>query len=261
MNTSMHHDAFQTVAQDDALCRALFEQAAAGLWLASPEGRYVRVNPAYARLLGHDSPRDMLRDVTSIAAQVYSEPGDWEACGAILAGGPPLTRDVHLYGRDGQLVWVRESLTGLRQGPGLPLLLCGVTRDVSRYRIEADDRQALLDMLRRVMDTLTDAMALTDLEGRVVFCNRVFAARFAAPGETLEGRDLADWLEELDPADAGHLARLAARPEAYNIVLRERAGGALRFTTVAPFADASGGLLGAALMLRDDQLRPAGGKP
>lgn len=245
-------------ALGEALGDAFFDQAAAGLWLASAEGRYVRVNPAFARLLGHDSPEEMRRAVLRIPAQVYADPADWEAGLAVLSGAPALTRDACCYGRDGQMVWLRESLFAVRRGPDQPLLLGGVARDVSRSVIEDSDRQALVDMLRQVMDTITDAMVLSDLEGRVVFCNSVFAARFRLRPEDAEGRDLAEWLEALDPSDADHLARLAACPEPYNLILRERAGGDLRFCTVSPFADAGGGILGAILMLRDDRLRPNG---
>ncbi len=239
---------------------SFFAQAGTGFWLAGRDGRYRMVNPAYARILGHESPEALTRDIVSIPAQVYVNEADWRACLAVLDGGPSMTREVEVYGRDAQAIWMREVISAVDPGDGSPRLIGGVVRDVSHDRLERGDREAMLGMLRHVMDAITDAMVLSDLDGRAVFCNRVFAARFGLNDEAVEGRDLGEWLTCLDPADAGHLAQLEKKPAPYNLILREQPGGALRFTTVSPFLDPSGGLLGAILMLRDDRLMAVGGE-
>lgn len=242
------------------LAGAFFVQAGVGFWLAGADGRYLFANAAHARLLGHDSPESLARDVVSISAQVYADEDAWKACQGILAGGPPLTREVQAYGRDGQMVWMRENLFGVDPGGGAARLVGGVARDISRDTLEQGDREAMIKMLRQVMDTITDAMVLADLEGRAVFCNRVFAARFQMEADEVGGRNLGEWLAPLAEEDAAHLRRLEERPVPYNIVLCERGSGALRLTTVSPFPDPAGGLLGAILMLRDDRLLASDGE-
>lgn len=50
------------LAAAEARCRRLFEDAPHGAFRATPDGRLTAVNPALARLCGHDTPGDMLRE-------------------------------------------------------------------------------------------------------------------------------------------------------------------------------------------------------
>ncbi|EPR44495.1 putative PAS/PAC sensor protein [Desulfovibrio sp. X2] len=242
--------------------RGFFENAEVGMWLAAEDGRYVHCNTAFARLLGYASSQELLGQVVNIGAQVYADPEDWQVWPLALAAaangaparGGPLVREVRVYGRDGQLLWLRENLT-VHTGPTGERLLLGLGVDVTEAKAAERTRQAGLDMLRQVMDTITDAMALVDFDENVVFCNEVFAERYGLPPEEAPGRALAEWLEVLAPEDAGHVARLQTTPAAYNIILRETRSSELRFATVTPFSDGSGILLGAVVMLRDDRLR------
>lgn len=239
--------------QNDAL--ACFELCGAGLWAADAVGRYTLVNAAFAAMLGDDGPEATRERVVNMGQQVYADPADWEACLA-LAPGTTLARVVPLYGRDGQMLFVREQVT-VSGGAGRTRLF-GAAMDVTRSMGAKRDLEAHLAMLRQVMDAMADAMVLVDLDGNVALCNRLFATRLGADQDASGEAPLSGWLEPLDPADERHLARLAETPAPYNIILAERATGEMHFTTVTPFTDATGALLGAILLLRESRLLPLG---
>src|SRR6266436_1149893 len=54
--------------------RSIFEHAVEGIFQATPEGRFLAVNPAMARILGHDSPEDLISNITDIRRQLYVNP-------------------------------------------------------------------------------------------------------------------------------------------------------------------------------------------
>lgn len=49
----------------------IFENSILGLYQSIPEGRYISVNPAFARLFGYSSTEEMLASVTDIGHQLY----------------------------------------------------------------------------------------------------------------------------------------------------------------------------------------------
>jgi diguanylate cyclase (GGDEF)-like protein/PAS domain S-box-containing protein len=51
--------------------RSLFENASIGIFHSLPEGKFLRVNPALAQMLGYGSPAEMVSTVTNISTQIY----------------------------------------------------------------------------------------------------------------------------------------------------------------------------------------------
>jgi PAS domain S-box-containing protein len=66
--------AIQTLRQAESNYRNFFLNAVEGMYISSPLGRFVTVNPAMAELLGYDSPSDLTDSVKSIAREVYADP-------------------------------------------------------------------------------------------------------------------------------------------------------------------------------------------
>jgi len=54
--------------------RTIFEGAPLGIFRATKTGRLIEVNKACATLYGYDSPDEMIRMITDVGHQLYSEP-------------------------------------------------------------------------------------------------------------------------------------------------------------------------------------------
>ncbi|MCU0584421.1 MAG: PAS domain S-box protein, partial [Syntrophales bacterium] len=54
--------------------RDIFEHVPIGLYQVSPEGRFIRANDHAARILGYDSPEELMGAVTDISTQIYMDP-------------------------------------------------------------------------------------------------------------------------------------------------------------------------------------------
>ena len=66
--------ALETLRQAESNYRNMFLNAVEGLYVSTPVGRFVTVNPALAELLGFDSPGDLADNVRSISREIYADP-------------------------------------------------------------------------------------------------------------------------------------------------------------------------------------------
>lgn len=79
----------EALANSEKSYRSLFENASMGIFHSVPEGRFLRVNPALATMLGYASPEELVTQITDISTQLYvdskkrseiikdTEKGDW----------------------------------------------------------------------------------------------------------------------------------------------------------------------------------------
>ena len=58
--------------------QSIFENSTMGIFQSSPEGRFLTVNPAFAGILGYDSPEDLIDSI-----------GDMSLSSIIIPSGEP----------------------------------------------------------------------------------------------------------------------------------------------------------------------------
>src|SRR5258707_2396348 len=54
--------------------RGMFENAVEGIYQSTPDGHYLAVNPALARMYGYERPDELLNQVSDIQSQIYVDP-------------------------------------------------------------------------------------------------------------------------------------------------------------------------------------------
>ena len=64
--------------------RAIFENAVEGFFQSTPEGRFIRVNQALAKMCGYASPAEMVSDIKDIGSQHYARRQDREVFGRLI---------------------------------------------------------------------------------------------------------------------------------------------------------------------------------
>jgi PAS domain S-box-containing protein len=120
--------------------RSIFENAVEGMFQNKPNGGFITVNPAFARILGYDSPNDVLKSVTDIGSQLYVDPGArleakrLEQTNAILQGF-----EFEAYRKDGSKIWLSLNRRSVRDQNGDELYREGSIQDITaRTRAEAE---------------------------------------------------------------------------------------------------------------------------
>ncbi|MFO1204912.1 MAG: EAL domain-containing protein [Burkholderiales bacterium] len=115
--------------------RSIFEHAVDGIFQISPDGRYVRVNPALARTLGYDSPQELLAAVVSLD-RLYVEPGRREEfIHAVRGRGTVNNFESRMYRKDGSMLWVSESAHTVCDAQGEVLFVEGTVKDITDSRL------------------------------------------------------------------------------------------------------------------------------
>lgn len=133
-----HRDALR-LRESEERFTSVFEFAAIGMALVSPEGRWLRVNQALCRIVGYSS-EEMLR----LGYQALTHPDDLSADlhfeRELLQGERNYYHiEKRYFHKDGHTVWISLSVSLVRQAGGEALYFIVQIQDISdRKRIEAD---------------------------------------------------------------------------------------------------------------------------
>ncbi len=123
--------------------RGIFENALEGLYQSSADGRFLRVNPALATMLGHDSPPAFLDAVNNIGEQFYADPLRRADFLRLMAQSDEVTDfESEILRCDGTKIWISESVRAVRNAAGEVSHYEGVAIDVTARREAARVLQA-----------------------------------------------------------------------------------------------------------------------
>lgn len=64
----------KTLPESEKKYRNFFKNAIVGIYHTTPEGQYLCANPAMARILGYESPTELMAAISDIGKQVYADP-------------------------------------------------------------------------------------------------------------------------------------------------------------------------------------------
>ncbi|MGO8670607.1 MAG: HD domain-containing phosphohydrolase [Capsulimonadaceae bacterium] len=128
-----------------AAYRRMFETAAEGMYQTSPDGRYLRANPALARIYGYDSPDSLIDGMRDIARELYVDPARRDQLTSMLAStGVIANVESQVYRRDGSAIWISESMRAQKDGTGRILYYSGAVQDITLRRALQDERDRML---------------------------------------------------------------------------------------------------------------------
>lgn len=123
----------------------LFDNAVEGIFQTLPDGKYLRVNPALARIYGYDSAEELMADLTNIADQLYVDPDRREAFMRKIEQNDVIQDfESRIRNRDGSITWITENARAVRDLCGTLMYYEGFVSDITE-RKEAEHRQAALE--------------------------------------------------------------------------------------------------------------------
>ena len=123
--------------------RAIFENAGAGIYQTTLEGRFVKANAAMARILRYDSPEDLVSTVTDVGTQLYVDSEQRQKLMSELEVSQVLSAvESQFYRKDGSTTWVRLDARIVRDAAGKSSYCEGIIEDISAYK---ESEQKLAD--------------------------------------------------------------------------------------------------------------------
>src|SRR4029453_7415988 len=142
---SEHKRAEEALRTSEAVLRATFSQAAVGIFLTTPDSRYLQVNDKYCDMLGYS--RD---ELLTMSIKDVNSP---ENIAGVLANReklirgelPQTNRERQLTRKDGSLIWVSHSTSLAGDQKGDPLYFITVAEDVTERKEVTERYRATFD--------------------------------------------------------------------------------------------------------------------
>jgi PAS domain S-box-containing protein len=192
-------DALQRIEVSDALraaearYRGIVENASEGMFQTTPDGRYLSANPALARMLGYDTPEDLISSVKDIETQTYVLPGKRQKLKRLLETSN-VVRDfeVERYRKDGSRIWVRINSHVVRDKSGKILYYEGTNQDITERKLAEQALEASQGLQRALLDNIADPAWLKDARGYFLACNEALARFYGLNPEEMVGKTLID---------------------------------------------------------------------
>ncbi len=116
----------------DATYRSIFENAVEGIFQTTPDGCYLKANPAMARIYGYDSVEELIAELSDIGRQLYGQPGRREEFIRQLQRHDSISGfESQVRRRDGTIIWISEKARAVRDASGGLLFYEGIVDDVT----------------------------------------------------------------------------------------------------------------------------------
>nr|WP_162296243.1 PAS domain S-box protein [Methylorubrum populi] len=187
----------------EARLKAVFAQAGAGLALTDMEGRFTEVNGTYCTIVGR-SRDEVLGSRMIEITHPDDRSGNIPSFEAAARGGTAFDIEKRYVRPDGEIVWVRNSVSAVRSDDGRVVAMLAVSVDITdRVRAELALRESEAQF-RVLSQVLPNFVWATDADGRATWFNeRVYAYAGLIQGQL----DAEGWWAIVHPDDRERVAR------------------------------------------------------
>ncbi len=187
----------EPIAEEPTLFSIAFNHAPIGMALVSPEGHWLKVNPAMCRLLGYSEVELLVRDFQGI-----THPEDLDAdvlkMQALLAGEIDSYEIEKRYiDPNGRLVPTLLSVSLVRHESGEPRYFVSQVQDLGERSRAEESLMREKNLMANLMGTIPDHIFFKDLDSRFIRVNPALARRHGlAHPELAIGKSDFDFFDE-----------------------------------------------------------------
>jgi PAS domain S-box-containing protein len=202
--------------------RSFFDNAPIGKSMTAPDGRLMRVNPAFAAMLGYS-----VEEMQKVSFAAITHPDDVaesrECMRALLADEcAKWAMEKRYIAKDGRVVWTSVTTALQRGRDGEPLYLVTHVQDITDRKRAEETLVASALRFRSIIESLTDVVYDWDLEDQITWYGNIDGVMGYPSGEF--PRTMAGWAARLHPEDAGKVMvavdRQLAGDVPYDVVYR-----------------------------------------
>ena len=201
------HQAEDTLRKSEEKYRSIFENAAEGIFQATPEGRFLVANPALARMYGYGSSEELIEAVADIGQQVYFNPEQRsEYIRTLEEKGEIKDYELHLKRKDGTTFWISNNARAVRDSTGKTLYYEGLSEDITSRRESEKRLKENMESLRKALGGIIQVISATvetrdpyttGHQNRVADLARTIAQEMGLPENQVDGLRLAGTIHDL----------------------------------------------------------------
>jgi PAS domain S-box-containing protein len=185
---AVHALAEQRLAEESY--RKLFEGSVDGIYVTTPGGALLNANPALARIMGYETPQDLISGISAmgdIAETVYVHAVARDEYQSLMQRyGVVREFEYQVRARDGSILWLSDSATVVRNEAGEVIRYEGTVRDITDQKRAEDAIAEGRRLLQQVIDTVPAVINVKNKQLRYVLMNRYMAGIFGVePGDAI----------------------------------------------------------------------------
>ncbi len=176
----------EVLRQSEARFHGIFTEAPTGIVMASPEGRFLQVNPALCEMLGYTE-----QELLTKTGHDLTHPDDREWSAAARdeiwreETTPIRSYEKRYIRSDGQVLWVRISIMVIRDANGQPIHSVAHVVDFTE-RKQAEQR---LRLQGAALEAAANAVIITDRNGSILWINPAFTQLTGYTAEEVLGKN------------------------------------------------------------------------
>ncbi|MDQ6651471.1 MAG: PAS domain S-box protein [Acidobacteriota bacterium] len=153
--------------------RSIFENAVEGIFQATADRRFTTVNPSMVRILGYDSPEEVIATITDIRRQLYVNPEVQEEFTRTLhKGGVVQGAQFEAYRKDGQKIWLSLNMRLISDETGGEICCEGAVEDITERKKAEDELIKSEERYRDLVENAHDIIYEHDLSGNYTSTNK-----------------------------------------------------------------------------------------
>jgi PAS domain S-box-containing protein len=194
--------------------RKLFEASIDGIYVTTPGGIVVNANPALARIMGYESASELIQSVNDIAETIYLQPSARTEYQALMQrDGMVREFEYQVRRRDGDIRWLSDSATAVRDEDGAIVRYEGTVRDITDEKRAEDAIAEGRRLLQQVIDTVPAVINVKDRNLRYVLMNRYMSGIFSVEPQDALGRTTSELMSRYgaDKTDSNDKRVLATK--------------------------------------------------
>jgi len=133
----------EALKQAEERYRNIYENAVEGIFRTTADGRLIDANPAFARILGYDDPKELVLSIVDVGKQVFgSERRRAEYMALMETAGEVRDFETQVRCKDGSMQWVSVNARSAGDGSGPPIYEGAIESITERKKLEAQLRHA-----------------------------------------------------------------------------------------------------------------------
>jgi two-component system NtrC family sensor kinase len=162
----------EALKESEEKYREIFDSAIEGIYQTTPEGRFISVNPSFARILGYDTARELMSATTDIERQIYVDPHlRGKIKGLLAERGEVHNFEGQAYRRDGSITWVSLDATSVTDESGAIVRYQGFMQDINERKMGEEALRQSEEKFRSLFETTRDVVYISTAEGRFLDVN------------------------------------------------------------------------------------------
>ena len=153
--------------KNEARFTELFESLQEGIYIATPDGTIMDVNPALVRMLGYDSKEELLKRQV---AEIFVDPAERKILKELIERQPMIRgREITLICKDGRSIVCLNTVAAVRDNSGGVLRYQGALMDITERREMERRLHQQQEFSHRLVDSFPDLILVLDTEAHYTF--------------------------------------------------------------------------------------------